>query len=175
MIPSLIILLCGLIRALVGAGRFVSRGWGFPLAGLLSAGWFARPYWWLYLDHWDDPLSWPMAAWWPLAFLIVPAAVLWVGIDGWQRRSYMARHLGAACIALAFADIYVRHTGWALVWGIACWYVGFFYQSMLDDLKPTLEKKNWSIFGIAIDANRCAEFLSGAVLQGGVVLIPIPH
>lgn len=165
-VAGIVALLTGLTRALVGAGKYVSRGWGYPLVATLAAS--AGPGRSALIDAHGLSVLDPWVVAIAVLYAVIPAVVLWRGIDGWERQSYMGRHYGIACLALALADIYVRHIGWALPWAAASYGVGYFYEPLLERFKDVHVRINSRL---DIDANRIAEFIAGAVIIGGVAFL----
>lgn len=143
-------ILAGLGRAAVGAG-WSQRFYTYPLialfAGLYGFGFHA----------------------WAVPFIVVPMLVIWLGWTKWEDPIWMTIRYGLAPGILAITYAFMTNDPTPIAWAMACGGYG-----AVDGLvRVKLEPYGFTLWGQQIDSARYAEFLTGAIIVGGVALLGI--
>jgi len=153
MAAAALIFIAALARVGVGMG-FISRWTIYPAVALACAyeGFRGSP---------DMLIVVPV-------FAAVMALTMGLGWTSWGNRPIMALRYGLPPMLLAIAcGIAYPLTPEIMIWAISC----AAYGAIDGDIRKRLEPYGFTIFGRQVSSAQYAEFITGAVLLGGMSLL----
>lgn len=140
--------MAGIGRAVVGAGK-LDRAVVYPFISFFASAWAFGVTWWM------------------LPFAIVPMMMIWLGWTKWEDPVWMSIRYGLFPGILAFTYGVMTGDPSAIIWAAAC----ASYGSVDWIVRVKLEPYGFEVLGQQIDSARYAEFLTGAIIVGGVAFL----